>query len=61
MENLETPLTTPVDKARENSSGAAVEIFIKPRDSTMFGHLEYSMEGPGPSLAVLVPNEDFQQ
>ena len=48
MDNLETSLATTVDKDSGNTSGAIVERFIKPRASTMFGHLVYLLDGPGP-------------
>ena len=48
-----------MDKAQGNSSGGIVEIFIKPRASTIFGHPEYSLDGPGLSIAVLGPHEEF--
>ena len=38
MDNLETLLATTVDKSCGNTSGAIVNMFIKPRASTMFGH-----------------------
>ena len=41
MDNLETLLTTTVDKARGNTSGAIMERLIKPRASTLSGHPEY--------------------
>ena len=50
MDNLETPLATTVYKARGNASGDIVERFIKPGSSTIFGHPEYSLDGPGPSM-----------
>ena len=59
MDNLEKSLATTVDKARGNTSGAIVEIFVKPRASTMFGHTVYSLDGPGPSMAVSGPHEEF--
>ena len=59
MDNLETFLDTRVYKARINKSGAIVERFTKPRSSTMFGHLVYLMDGPGPSISVSVPHEIF--
>ena len=59
MDNLETLLATTLDKARRNASGAIVERFIKPRASTMFGPLEYLLDGPGPSIVVSVPHEEF--
>ena len=46
INNLETLLATIVDKACGNKSGAVVEGFIKPRESTMFGHPVYSLDGP---------------
>ena len=38
MDNLEKPLTNPVDRGHGNKSGAIDEIFIKPRATTIFGH-----------------------
>ena len=57
MDNLETLLATTFDKACGNTSGAIVEIFIKPRASTMVGHPVYFLGGPGPSIAVSGPHE----
>ena len=48
-----------MDKARDNISGAIVGSFIKPIESIMFGHPVYLMDGPGPSIAVSVPHEEF--
>ena len=59
MDNLETSLAATVDKARGNSSRAIVNRFIKPRASTIFGSLEYSMYEPGSSIAVSGPHEEF--
>ena len=59
MGNLETSLATAVDKARGNVSGAIVERSIKRRASKIFGHPVYSLGGPGTSLAVSGPYEDF--
>ena len=47
MYNLETSLIATVDKTCGNSNGFIVERFIKLRYSTMFGHPEYSLDGPG--------------
>ena len=59
MDNLETFLATTVDKASGNATGSMLERFIKNRSPTMFGHPEYSLDGPGPSISVLCPHEDF--
>ena len=59
MDNLETLLTTTVDKDFDNTSGAIVDRFIKPRASTIFGHPVYLLYGPGPSTAVSGPHEEF--
>ena len=59
MDNLETSLATTVDKYCVNIGGAIVERFIKPRESTMFSHLVYSLDGSGPSVAISGPHEDF--
>ena len=59
VDNLETSLTTTVDKACGNTSGDIVERFIKPRSSTLFGHPLYSLDGPDPSISVSVPHEEF--
>ena len=59
MDNLETSLATTADKARGNTSGSIVESFIKTRASTMFGNPIYSLDGPGPSMAVSGPHEEF--
>ena len=59
MYNLELSLATTVDKDRWNKKVAIVGRFIKPRASTIFGNPEFSLDGPGPSIAVSVPHEDF--
>ena len=59
MDNLETLLATTVDKSRGNTSVSIVERFIKPRESTIFGHPVYSLDGPGSSMAVLGTHEGF--
>ena len=61
MDNLETPLATTVDNYRGNASGAILERFIKPRASSIFVHPAYSLDGPGPSIAISGPHENFQQ
>ena len=48
-----------MDKACGNKSVAIVEIFIKPRASTIFGHLVYFMDGPGTSVEVSGPHKEF--
>ena len=52
-------MATTVDNSRGNTSGATVDRFIKPRVSTMFGHPVYLLDGPGPSIAVSCPHEEF--
>ena len=59
MDNLEKKLATTMDKARGNTSVSLVERFIKPRASTIFGPLAYSLDGPGPSILVSGSHEDF--
>ena len=59
LDNLETSLTTPVNKAHVNASGDIVERFIKPRLSIMIEYPAYSLDGPGPSIATSVPYEEF--
>ena len=59
MDNLETLLSTKVDKARGNASVSIVERFIKSRASKMFVHPEYFLDGPGPSITVSGPHEGF--
>ena len=58
IDNLETSLSTTVDKSCGNIGGAIVERFIKPIASTMFIHLVYFMEGPGPPISILGPYEE---
>ena len=36
-----------------------MEILIKPRASTIFGHQEYSLDETGPSISVSVPHKEF--
>ena len=59
MGNLETSLSTPVDKAHGNTGGAIVDRFIKPRASIIFVHLVYPLDGIGPSIAISGPHEEF--
>ena len=59
IDNLETLLAITVDKACGNISGSMVEMFIKHRASTISGHPVYSPDGPGPSMVVLGPHEEF--
>ena len=59
MDNLETLLATIVDKACGKAGGSVVESFIKPIASTIFGHPVYSLDGPGPSVEVSGPHEEF--
>ena len=33
--------------------------FIKPRASTMFGNLVYFLDGPGPSIYISGPHEEY--
>ena len=40
-------------------SGAILERFTKPRESTMFGNPVYLLDGPGPSISVSDPHEEF--
>ena len=48
MNNLETLLTTTVDKVSSNAIGSIVGRFVKPRAPTIFGHSAYFLDGPGP-------------
>ena len=59
MDNLETSLTTIVDKARGNAGGSIVERFIKPISSTIFVHPACSLDGPGSPISVSDPHEEF--
>ena len=59
MDNLKTLLSTTMDKDRGKKSGSIVESFIKPRASTMFGHPVYFLDGPGTSISVSGPHEEF--
>ena len=59
LDNLEILLATTMDKAHGNTSGSLVESFIKPRASTIFGPLAYSLDGPRPSIEFSGPHEDF--
>ena len=36
-----------------------MERLVKTRPSTIFGHLEYSLDYPGPLIEFLVPHEEF--
>ena len=59
LDNLETSLATTVYKALDNTSGSIVERFIKTRSSKIFCHPVYSLNGPGPSMAVSGPHKEF--
>ena len=59
MDNLETSLAITVYNAPGNTSEAIVEISIKLRASTTFGNLVYSLDRPEPSMAVIIPHEEF--
>ena len=59
MHNLETSLTTTLNKDSGCSSGSIVESFIKPRASTISDHPVYSLDWPGPSMEVSGPHEEF--
>ena len=59
MDNLETSLTTTVDKTQGNGSGSILKRFIEPRASTIFDHLVYYLDGPGPPIAISGPHEEI--
>ena len=59
IDKFEALLATTVYKARWNASGDIVDRFIKPIASTIFGHPEFSLDGPGPSIAVSEPPDEF--
>ena len=59
MDNFETSLANTVDKAHGNTGGSIVDMLIKPRASTMFVHPVYFMDGPGPSIEISEPHEEF--
>ena len=59
MDNLETYLAITVYKARGNTSGAILERLIKPRESEMFVHPVYSLDGPVTLILVSGPHEEF--
>ena len=48
-----------MDTAHWNESGAIVESFVKPIASTIFGHQINSLDGPGPSISISGPHEEF--
>ena len=52
-------MATTVDKDCGNANGLIVDRFIKPIASTIFAHLTYFMDGPGPLIAVSVPHKVF--
>ena len=52
MDTLETLFSTKEDKAHGNTYEDIVERFIKLRASTIFGHLVYSLDGPGKSIVI---------
>ena len=55
MDNLEKLL----DKDHGNTSGVIMHSFIKLRASTMFIHMEYSIDGLGTLIAVSGLQEEF--
>ena len=57
--NLVTSLTTTVDKSHGNASESTVERFIKPRESEIFGHPEYSLDDTDHSILLSVPQMEF--
>ena len=59
MDNLDKYLAKPVGRVCGNTSLSIVKIFIKPRASTIFVHLVYSLDGPGPSTSVPGMYEEF--
>ena len=59
MDNMEISFLTKLDKARGNENGSILERFIESRASTIFVHPSYYMDGPGPSISVSGPHEDF--
>ena len=50
-------MTTILDKDCVNASEVIVEMYIKPRALTMFGHTEYYLDGPLSLIAALGLNE----
>ena len=50
MDKLETSLATTVDNAHGDTGGEIVERYIKPIASTIFDHLVYFLDGPGPLI-----------
>ena len=61
MDNLKKALATTVDKGRGNTCGDIVEQFLKPRESTMFGHPVYYMDRPWPLISIYGPHEEFSK
>ena len=59
MDDLETSLVATVYEACGNTGGKIVEIFFKPIASTMFFHLVYLMDSPGPSISITGTHEEF--
>ena len=59
MDSLEILLATSGVEACGNTNVATVKKFIKPRDSEIFGHPEYYLDGLGPSIAISGPHEFF--
>ena len=59
MNNLEKSFTTKVDRSCGNASGTIVEMFNKPRASTIFGLLVYSLDGPGLLISISGPHKEF--
>ena len=59
VDNLEPLLAPIVYKACGNTSGFLVNRFIKTIASKIFVQLEYSLDVPGPLIAISGPHEEF--
>ena len=52
-------MATTVDKYFGNANGYIVDRFVKPRASTRFVYMAYSLDGPGQSIRLSGPHEEF--
>ena len=59
VDNLETSLATTVDTYNGNTGRAIGERFFKPKALAIFVHPGYLIDGPGMSISIPGPHEEF--